>query len=217
MSESACPEHVLACIAWYPDGLSPEERGAVEAHAADCRACREELAFLRGDEEPEVEIPDPARVYERVLERIEAHEEGVEASEAPGREAGRARPARRAPRRGVRPAALVAGLAAALLAGGLGGAGAVLLTRGGSVYRTAVAPPAVSAGGAELDVVFRADATAEQMRRSLRAVGAEVISGPSPLGVYRVRLAPGADPAAVSQALEGEGEGVATFAQPAAG
>src|SRR5262245_52950151 len=67
-----CPEAILASIPWYPAGLTPEECGAVEAHAADCRECRAELSFLRGDEEPEVELPDAERVYSRVLARISA-------------------------------------------------------------------------------------------------------------------------------------------------
>src|SRR5215468_11281469 len=67
---STCPEAILASIPWYPDGLTADECGAVEAHAADCRACRAELAFVRGDEEPEIELPDAERVYARVLARI---------------------------------------------------------------------------------------------------------------------------------------------------
>src|SRR6187401_2008265 len=74
---ASCPEAILASIPWYPDGLTPEECGAVEAHVADCRACRAELAFVRGDEEPEIELPDVERVYARVLERIHAHSDEV--------------------------------------------------------------------------------------------------------------------------------------------
>jgi hypothetical protein len=73
-----CPEAILTAIPWYPDGLTPEEAGAVEAHAADCRDCRAELAFLRGDEEPTIEIPDPEEVYARVLERIRSSDESDE-------------------------------------------------------------------------------------------------------------------------------------------
>src|SRR4030095_12060788 len=69
----SCPEAILSSIPWYPDGLTPEECGALEAHAADCRACRAELAFVRGDEEPEIEVPDVERVYARVLARISAN------------------------------------------------------------------------------------------------------------------------------------------------
>src|SRR5882762_3936369 len=72
-----CPEAILASIPWYPDGLNADECGAVEAHAADCRACRAELAFLRGDEEPTIELPDPERFYARVLERIAADDESL--------------------------------------------------------------------------------------------------------------------------------------------
>ena len=31
--KTVCPEAILASIPWYPDGLTREECGAVEAHA----------------------------------------------------------------------------------------------------------------------------------------------------------------------------------------
>ena len=77
----ACPEEILASIPWYPDGLTADECGAVEAHAADCRACRAELAFVRGDEEPAIELPDAERVYARVLDRISSDDRQSQSSQ----------------------------------------------------------------------------------------------------------------------------------------
>jgi hypothetical protein len=78
----------------------------------------------------------------------------------------------------------------------------------------AVSAPAPGAGGAALDVVFRPDATAERIHAALRAIGGEIVSGPTQLGVYRVRLGPAADASAAAQVLRGEG-GVAAFAEQA--
>src|SRR5436190_4269843 len=104
---STCPEAILASIPWYPDGLTGEECGAVEAHAADCRACRAELAFVRGDEEPAIELPDPERVYARVLDLISGDSEigrGISA-------------ARRAVGQAARQASLAAGILVAVCSG----------------------------------------------------------------------------------------------------
>jgi hypothetical protein len=85
-------------------------------------------------------------------------------------------------------------------------------------YETAAGPVAGDVGaGPRLEVVFRDDASADQIRAQLRAVGATVISGPTQLGVYRLRLSPGADVSAAIGRLRVEGGGVATFAEPSRG
>jgi Fervidolysin N-terminal prodomain/Putative zinc-finger len=203
-----CPEAILTSIPWYPDGLTPEECGAVEAHAADCRECRAELAFVRGDEEPAIELPDPERVYARVLELISGDSDtavrGISA-------------ARRAVGHAARQASLAAGILVAVCSGMLT-TGAIWFVRVAPTYETAAAgAPSVDAGGPRLEVVFREDASADQIRARLREVGATVISGPTQLGVYRLRLAPGADVSATIKRLRGEGRGVATFAEPSRG
>lgn len=205
-TQAGCPEAILASIPWYPDGLTPEECGAVEAHAADCRACRAELAFVRGDEEPAIELPDPERVYARVLDLISGESEvgrGIAA-------------ARRAVGQAARQASLAAGIVVAVCSGMLT-TGAIWFVRVAPTYETAAAAPAPEAAGPRIEVVFREDASADQIRARLREVGATVISGPSQLGVYRLRLAPGADVSAVIIQLRGEGRGVATFAEPSRG
>src|SRR5215831_13501301 len=107
---STCPEAILASIPWYPDGLTPEECGALEAHAADCRACRAELSFLLGDEEPQIDLPDVERVYARVLARISASsDEDV----TPERRSSTARRVGEA----ARQASLAAGILVAVISG----------------------------------------------------------------------------------------------------
>jgi hypothetical protein len=207
-----CPEEVLAAIAWYPEGLDAERRGAVESHAADCALCREEISFLGGDGLP-LEAPnaESERVYARVLERIEAYESRARGAQRP---AAVAREAARFP---------VSRAAAALIAAAFVGAGAMWLgsriAAPAPVYETAGAAPETPAAarpGQALDVVFRPDATAERIHAALRAIGGEVISGPTQLGVYRVRLAPTSDASAAARVLRGDGQGVATFAEQVA-
>jgi hypothetical protein len=203
---NTCPEAILASIPWYPDGLTPEECGDVEAHAADCRACRAELAFVRGDEEPEIELPDVERVYARVLERIHAHSDDVAVPERRARIAGRVGVA-------ARQASLAAGILVAVISGMLT-TGAIWVVRVAPTYETAAVGAGPEGGGAVLQVVFRQDASADEIRAQLREIGATVVSGPTQLGVYRLRLAPGTDSSAAIGRLRGKGRGVAAFAEP---
>jgi hypothetical protein len=68
-----CPADVLGWIPWYPDGLEEDQRGAVEAHAAACSACRDEISVLLGSTPTEA-TPDPERIYAQVLARMESGE-----------------------------------------------------------------------------------------------------------------------------------------------
>ena len=63
-------------------------------------------------------------------------------------------------------------------------------------------------------MVFREDAKAEEIHSALRAVGGQIVAGPTQLGVYRVQLGTGADLTAAAQSLRGDELGVATFAEP---
>jgi hypothetical protein len=158
---------------------------------------------VRGDEEPAIELPDTERVYARVLERISGDPTGYGLAAA-----------RRAVGHAARQASLAAGLLVAVCSGMLT-TGAIWFVRVAPTYETAAAgAPSVDAGGPNLEVVFRDDASADQIRSGLREIGATVISGPTQMGVYRLRLAPGADVNAAVSRLRGEGRGVAAFAEP---
>jgi hypothetical protein len=207
-----CPEAILAAIPWYPEGLTPDECGAVEAHAADCRACCAELAFLRGDEEPAISLPDAEQVYQRVLERI-AGPGGDAESSAEWATFARARSIGR---RAAKPVGLAAGLMVAALSGMLT-TGAIWVARVAPTYEAQPVPTvAVAAPGvAHLDVIFRPETTASEIQSALSELDAKVISGPTQVGAYRLRLAPGSDVSAgIARLLEG-GRGVAIFAEPA--
>lgn len=216
-SPEACPPEVLEWIAWYPDqGLSDEQRGRVEAHAAGCSACREEIACVLGRAEPQTEAPDPTRVLARLLSRIDG--KGADgAAPTPAHENAGVAPAPRLSRR--RPALALAAavtLALAVTTGVL--AGRWLDERGTTVLETAGgrASAGTAPTGPELDVVFSSDATASRISEALRTIGAEIVGGPTALNRYRVALPRGADAAVAARMLRSEGADVALFAEPVA-
>lgn len=223
-NELSCPPEILDWIPWYAeDALAETQRGAVEAHAAQCEECRKELAMLSGGPAPSVTVPDAEPVFARVLARIEA--EGM--GETPIRVGGHLAPARarsapllRHARRsgGRRSLSRIAAAAALVLSVGAAGwfANETIGARD-SVYRTASAPqvsPLASDSGVQLDVVFRGDAGIERINTDLRALGAVVVAGPSQAGRYRVALPEGSDATAAAAMLRAEGRGVASFAEP---
>jgi hypothetical protein len=214
--EPMCPQEVLALIPWYPDGaLSAAERGAVEAHAAGCAACREEIHALIGSFEPapHVNVPPAATVLARVLDRIDRAEATGKAGArrrigmAPGRPSTTER--RVAPRR----LALAASLA---LAAGVGALATVSAGRlfGADSYQTAAGPEAVHASGPLLEMIPRDDVSAAELRTALRKIEGELVGGPAgTLGRYRVQLPAGADAAAAAAHLRAREGGIATYAE----
>lgn len=69
-----CPENVLGWIPWYADGgLSSREKGAVEAHAAECGECRSELDLVAGESWAleGIELPDADRLFDEITARID--------------------------------------------------------------------------------------------------------------------------------------------------
>lgn len=209
-----CPSDVLKWIVWYPDqGLSDRQRGAVEAHAAACAGCRDEIAMMQGTGEPVVEAPDAERVLAQLMQRIEAHgdESGVEAPDEVPALAPRAARGRQVPLALAAAIALVAALAAGVVTS------ALLGDRRPQTLNTATGAAAVAPlTGPELDVVFAGDVSVERLTKALRSIRGEIVAGPTPVGRFRVQLRDGADATAAARQLRGEGADVALFAEPAA-
>jgi hypothetical protein len=219
---AACPPEILDWIPWYADDALPEsQRGAVEAHAAGCAACRAEIAMLADGAMPEVNAPDADAVFAKVLARIETaapapgvvavggHLAPAAARQAPARPS--ARPLR------ARAFARIAIAASFLAVATLGWVARDLFAQGTEpVYQTAAAPEsaALATAGPALDVVFRTGISIERINTDLHALGAAVVSGPSEAGRYRVVLPAGANPTAAAAMLRAEGSGVATFVEP---
>lgn len=198
-ARAACPPEVLELLPWYPEGaLGDAERGRVEAHAAGCDACRRELALIDGSAEPEAgSLPDREKLWALTLARIAA-----------GDRLPAAAPAHRA--RTWRAA--LAAAAGVLLALGAGLWAGSRLGEEGVRYEPASAAAAPPGRAPELDVVFQAQASAEQIASALREVNAEIVSGPSPVSsIYRVRLPQGSDATRAAEQLR---RGVAGFAEP---
>ena len=210
-SEPTCPPEVLDWIAWYGEANLPEEiRGTIDAHAAECAPCRDEIAALSGVSVDAItEFPDPERVFDRVRERISSG--GAERPAAPGSGAPRRpRPVWVATRR----AALAAGFVL-LLAAGLAGAGIASLAQSPAGYVTVNDPrPAVSANVVQLDVVFRPEVAFGQIHNVLNELGASVVAGPTRGGVMRLHLPANSDPSDVASRLREDAGGVALFAEP---
>lgn len=224
----SCPPRILEWIAWYPDGcLTDAQRGAVEVHAADCAACREELAILTERADTSAAPADPNQLFEQVLARIETSTvaEGPE-TPAPGSEREAAGPLRRAParrRRGFtwqqRSTIVAVGFGLVAFAGALGWLGRdwvlpVFEAGAGEIYRTASEAAPTAGPGVALDVVFRSETSAEQIRTVLRGLGATIATGPTELGRYRLLLPAGSDARAAAALLRTEGTGIASYAEP---
>ena len=171
-------------LPWLASGtLEPEERKRVELHLSDCVPCREELAVehrLREAVRDGVDVapaPHPIQLA-RLIERIDAAEAG-----GPQQDGARARSSRLW-------RWLVAGQAAAILL-----LAASLVARGGResskpTFRTLSAAPSSiePAAGMRIRVVFADTLDQRGVRELLLPLGAEIVSGPSPLGVYTIAL-----------------------------
>ena len=205
-SVAACPQTVLDWIAWYPDGDLPADvRSEIETHAAECSACRQEIADLSGDSATgQDEAPGAERVFARTQQKIAAHPRRV------------APPAQRNLWI-VRPRfAVAAGLAVALISGTAGIVATNQLAMPADYETATVGAVGDHPGvGPHLAVVFRPDASFAEISRAVQALGASVESGPTPAGVVQLHLAAGADPVAAARRLETGDLGVAEFAQPA--
>jgi len=217
--ESGCPPDVLAAISWYPDDLSVEERGAVDAHAAECVDCRRELEARLADLDDEAAwpTPDPDTVFTRVLAHIELDE------------AESLREWSRAPRRvrAVRwlregevnvpglatPVSVPRGLSAAASFGALIAAATLFFGTGPNGSAPVPAPAPARLEVPQIDVVFRADLPSSAMADAIESIHGEIVAGPSPRGRYRIALPRGANPESAAQALSDAG--VAVYAEPA--
>ncbi len=123
----------------------------------------------------------------------------------------------------TRPAVWVAAAAAAFLLGLFGGRaldGAMLSSApDATVYTTAAAGGETGAG--LIDVVFVETVTVAELASDLRALGVEIVSGPSGVGRYRLRVSDAggsgvapADVAAIAARLKAGASPLALYAEP---
>lgn len=189
--EEAHEEALL--IPWYCNGtLAREEREKVERHLAHCARCREDVELWRvveaGSREPvATPVPHPAQL-QRLAARLETPAESAGIERAAGVARARRGGFRRLPL-GWRLA--LVGQAAALAA--LIGWTATTLSDAGPSFRTLSAPAVVQPVW-RLRAVFAEQTPERELRSLLLSLGATVVDGPSPLGVYTLEIPATLDP-----------------------
>jgi anti-sigma factor RsiW len=163
-------------LPWYATGqLDEADRVRVEGHLSSCSDCREQLTFERRMiQEFRATDPEMDVGWTRLRSRIETLQD---VSERPPQVAGNRWKLFRQP--------AVATLAAAQVGFLVLGAG-ILLSLSRPTYHALGSPP--SSPAANVIVIFRADATEEDIREALRASGASIIGGPTSADAYLLRV-----------------------------
>ena len=203
MKQTDSPSHreVQELLPWYLNGtLSPSEREAVAAHLSGCAECATEAGLLRSvgsavQDTNETLPPAPEDGWEALLSRVEQER----AAHVPWGTGGRF-----ARWWGALPASARWALAAqAVAVAALACTSAVLLRRvsrpeegRGSRYEALSGRREEAEGPfVNITVDFREGATVKEVRELLTAIGASVVSGPTTVGSYNIRVPvpPGAD------------------------
>jgi anti-sigma factor RsiW len=163
-------------LPWYATGqLDEADRVRVEDHLSSCSDCREQLTLERRMvQEFRATDPEIDAGWTRLRSRIEALQD---VGEQPPQVAGIGWKLFRQP--------AVATLAAAQVGFLVLGAG-ILLSLSRPTYHALGSPP--SSPAANVIVIFRADATEEDIREALRASDASIIGGPTSADAYLLRV-----------------------------
>ncbi len=187
-------QKVQALLPWYVGAsLGADERASVEAHLAECLRCQSELAWerrLQAAHEDGDAAGDVERDFALLRERIAG-------AAAPRRRGGLATRLLRGWHRGpawMRWAMLAQCAAVALLSVTL-----LVLHSPDERYRTLGGPAVATgaAGGGNLIVRFRPEATEQEMRRVLRDSEARLVYGPTTTDAYLLAVPAGREQAAV--------------------
>jgi anti-sigma factor RsiW len=188
-------------LPWYANGqLDDRDRAKVDAHLSSCAHCRQQLAMERRlIDEFRSMAPEVESGWARLRNRIEAPPP-VRTFTPPPRRLAEAwaflsRPA---------VATLVAAqLAFVVIAGG------TLLSLSQPAYHTLSSAPVPSAGN--VIVMFRANATEQQIRHVLRSANASIVDGPTPANAYVLHVPPGLRQVALNRL---QTDSVVKLAQP---
>lgn len=177
---------VFELLPWYVSGALQREEGAgVAEHLHACLVCRRELEFLENLRHT-LRAPTSDRHCEDALRRLHAR---------------LAQPTSvlRSPWLAVAILVLTVGLVSIVgVKAGMGD------DRPNAVELSGIAASHALGGhapGARAQLVFYENVTERQLRALLVSVGAELVEGPTPLGVYTVALARGEDARTIGRAL----------------
>jgi len=175
LSASGAHDEAEELLPWYATGqLDAAERVRVEAHLSSCADCRQQLTSERRmiqefrDLAPEVDAG-----WDRLRRRIEPQR------------LGRYRPRLRGRAWNVVRHPAITALAAAQV-GFLVLTGGLLLSLSRPDYHALGSTPASSS--ADVIVIFRADATEEDVRATLRAANASIVGGPTEADAYLLQI-----------------------------
>ena len=170
-------------LPWYATGqLEEADRAKVRAHLSHCDHCRQQLAIERRlIGEFQTMIPELESGWVRLRNRVEGRTPVPINPPRPNR------PNRLGDAWALLSRPAVATLAAAQLAFVVI-AGAVLVSVGQPMYHTLASTPAAAAGN--VIVIFRADATEQDIRHVLRSAGASLVDGPTPANAYLLHVSP---------------------------
>jgi len=175
LSASGAHDEAEELLPWYATGqLDAPERVRVEAHLSSCADCRRQLTSERRliqefrDLAPEVDAG-----WDRLRRRIEPQRPG------------RYRPRLRGRAWNVVRHPAITALAAAQV-GFLVLTGGLLLSLSRPDYHALGSTPASSS--ADVIVIFRADATEEDVRATLRAANASIVGGPTEADAYLLQI-----------------------------
>ncbi len=168
----ALHDDVLAVLPWFCNGtLSHEQNARVDAHVKTCLTCRRELEMLRALAE-HVAAPQANDECELALRKLAQR---LDAQAAPPRQI---------PWAAVAMLAIVTSMSA-WVAHNAEVSTAWLRNAGFSMRAVPelVEPVAL---GPQVNLMFYDDITERQMRSLVLAVGAVVVEGPTPQGVYKL-------------------------------
>jgi hypothetical protein len=165
-------------LPWYATGqLDETDRARVDAHLSSCAYCRKQLVVERQlIDEFQAMTPEVESGWARLRTRLEGP--------MPIRPR---KPGPFADFWGILRRPAVAGLAAAQLAFVVV-AGGVLLSLSRPDYHALGSPPSPAAGN--VIVIFRPDATAEEIRESLDNAGASIVGGPTSADAFLLHVVP---------------------------
>jgi putative zinc finger protein/fervidolysin-like protein len=174
-------------LPWYATGqLEEADRVRVEDHLTSCSDCREQLTLERRMvQEFRASDPETDAGWTRLRGRIEAQ---LQQSRHFPRETGDVWKMFRQP--------AVAALAAAQV-GFLVLSAGILLSLSRPTYHALASPPPSAA--ANVIVIFRADATEEDIRDALKASGASIVGGPTAADAYLLRVSANQRPQALNR------------------
>jgi hypothetical protein len=179
MTRIADHETVIELLPWFVNGtLTEDERRAVEHHLRDCLPCRATLKDERRlADAMQLEMTadkEAERNFQRLLDALD-----------------RGEPPRRTASRRAAAFPRTAAAAAALLLVAIGAVSWLIIDRGRAPPEPgeyATAADSLSQSGRRVDIVFADGVTEAQIRDLLTTIGGTIVSGPSGVGRYTIRV-----------------------------